>query len=161
MPPASSELADFHWARLASNVVVFMKWGPNLPANQTCWPMKKYLTEFIGTFFLVLTIGMCVIEPGAGNLAPIAIGSALMIMVYAGGHVSGGHYNPAVTLAVWLRGKCPASDVPGYWATQIVGGVAAALVVLYLKGNPTVAAGEIKVVPALMAELVRTFALAY
>ena len=69
--------------------------------------MKKYIVEFIGTFFLVLTVGMTVIDPGAGALAPLAIGSALMIMVYAGGHVSGGHYNPAVTLAVWLRGRCP------------------------------------------------------
>jgi aquaporin Z len=50
--------------------------------------MKKYLTEFIGTFFLVFTVGMCVIKPDAGNFAPLAIGSALMIMVYAGGHVS-------------------------------------------------------------------------
>ena len=68
--------------------------------------MRKYLVEFIGTFFLVLTVGMSVIEPGVGGLAPLAIGSALMIMVYAGGHVSGGHYNPAVTFAVWLRGRC-------------------------------------------------------
>ena len=66
--------------------------------------MKKYLVEFIGTFFLVLAIGMAVIDPGgAGNLAPIAIGATLMVMVFAGGHVSGAHYNPAVTLAVWLR----------------------------------------------------------
>ncbi len=63
--------------------------------------MKKYVVEFIGTFFLVLTIGMVVIEPGAGALAPLAIGSALAVMVYAGGHISGGHYNPAVTLAVF------------------------------------------------------------
>src|ERR1041385_8284343 len=123
--------------------------------------MKKYLTEFIGTFFLVLTIGMCVIDPGAGNLAPIAIGSALMVMVYAGGHVSGGHYNPAVTLAVWRRGKCPVADVPGYWASQVAGGVAAALLALYLKGAPTITPTEIKVVPALIAEFVGTFALAY
>ncbi|HXR09042.1 MAG TPA: aquaporin, partial [Candidatus Acidoferrum sp.] len=61
--------------------------------------MKKYLTEFIGTFFLVLTVGMCLIKPDVGSvaLAPLAIGSALMVMVYAGGHISGGHYNPAVT----------------------------------------------------------------
>ena len=123
--------------------------------------MKKYLTEFIGTFFLVLTIGLCVIAPGAGELAPIAIGSALMIMVYAGGHVSGGHYNPAVTLAVWLRGKCPASEVPGYWVSQILGGVVAALLALYLKGDPNLTPVEIKVAPALLGELVGTFALAY
>ncbi|MGA2232540.1 MAG: aquaporin [Tepidisphaeraceae bacterium] len=123
--------------------------------------MKKYVTEFIGTFFLVMTVGMCVIAPGAGALAPLAIGSALMIMVYAGGHVSGGHYNPAVTLAVWLRGKCPASMVPGYWISQIIAAFAAAAAVLYLKGYPTVVPGDLQVGPALLAEFVGTFALAY
>ena len=123
--------------------------------------MKKYLVEFIGTFFLVLTVGMCVIDPGAGALAPLAIGSALMIMVYAGGHVSGGHYNPAVTLAVWLRGRCPSCDVPGYWISQIAGAFAAAALALFLKGNPTVTPAEIKILPALIAELVGTFALCY
>src|SRR5258707_7950149 len=124
--------------------------------------MKKYLVEFIGSFLLVFTIGMTGIDPVvAVGFAPLAIGSALMVMVYAGGHVSGGHYNPAVTLAVWLRGRCPASDVPGYWTSQVVGGVAAALVALYLKGNPAVTAGETKVAPALVAELIGTFALAY
>ena len=78
--------------------------------------MKKYLVEFIGTFFLVFTVGMTVIDPGgAGALAPLAIGSLLMVIVYAGGHVSGGHYNPAVTLAVWLRGRCATADVAPYW----------------------------------------------
>ena len=66
----------------------------------------KYLYEFIGTFFLVLTVGMTVLTPnGAGIMAPLAIGSVLAVMVFAGGHVSGGHYNPAVSLAVFLRGK--------------------------------------------------------
>jgi aquaporin Z len=123
--------------------------------------MKKYLVEFIGTFFLVLTVGMTVIDPGAGALAPLAIGSALMIMVYAGGHVSGGHYNPAVTLAVWLRGRCPTGDVPGYMVAQVLGAVAASFLALYLKSNPTVTPGEIKILPALIAELVGTFALCY
>src|SRR4051812_25473009 len=123
--------------------------------------MRKYLTEFIGTFFLVFTIGMTVIDPGAGSLAPIAIGSALMIMIYAGGHVSGGHYNPAVTLAVWLRGKCSKSDVPAYMAAQVAGAVVAGLIALYLKGNPQLTPGEIKVHPALLAEFIGTFALAY
>src|SRR5215510_5291597 len=99
--------------------------------------MKRYLTEFIGTFFLVLTIGMTVIDPGIGAFAPLAIGTALIVMVYAGGHVSGAHYNPAVTLAVWLRGKCHRSQIVGYIAAQIIGATLAAFVVGYLKGNPT------------------------
>lgn len=123
--------------------------------------MKKYLVEFIGMFLFVLVVGMVVIDPGAGSLAPIAIGSTLMILVYAGGHVSGGHYNPAVTLAVWLRGRCSARDVVPYWISQILGAFVAAHVVLYLKGNPTVTPAEIKVVPALIAEFIGTFALCY
>ncbi len=71
--------------------------------------MNKYLTEFIGTFFLVLTIGGSVI--GGAALPPVAIGAALMVMIFAGRHVSGTHYKPAVTLAVWLRGKCETKDV--------------------------------------------------
>jgi aquaporin Z len=123
--------------------------------------MKKYLVEFIGMFLFVLTVGMVVIDPGIGGLAPLAIGSVLMVLVYAGGHVSGGHYNPAVTLAVWLRGRCPTADVLPYWISQILGAFAASYVVLYLKGNPTVTPQEIKMVPALIAEFIGTFALCY
>ena len=84
--------------------------------------MKKYLVEFIGTFFLVLTIGMTVIDPVvAAGFAPLAIGSALMIMIYAGGHVSGGHYNPAVTTAVWLRGRLPQAELIAQSGDRIVG----------------------------------------
>src|SRR5512139_1286822 len=94
--------------------------------------MNKYLTEFIGTFFLVLTIG-CTVIPGApGVIPPLAIGSALMIMVYAGGHISGGHYNPAVTLGVFLRGKCESKDVVPYWLSQILGAAAAAGTAVWL-----------------------------
>ncbi len=81
--------------------------------------MKKYVVEFIGAFFLVLTIGFTVLEPGAGAMAPLAIGSALMVMVYAGGHISGGHYNPAVTLAVWMRGRCATQDVIPYMVAKL------------------------------------------
>ena len=64
----------------------------------------KYVYEFIGTFFLVFTIGMTVLDPGgAGALAPLAIGSVLATLVYAGGHVSGAHYNPAASLAIYSR----------------------------------------------------------
>ena len=123
--------------------------------------MKKYLVEFIGTFVLVFTVGMTVIGASAGALAPLAIGSALMIMVYAGGHVSGGHYNPAVTLAVWLRGRCATADVLPYWISQILGAVVASCAVLFLKGDVVATPGELKVGPALLAEFIGTFALCY
>lgn len=123
--------------------------------------MAKYLTEFIGTFFLVSTIGYTVIAPGAGDLAPIAIGATLMVMIFAGGHVSGGHYNPAVTLAVFLRGRCPVSDVIPYWIAQIAGAAAAALLVLFMKGNPEVVPMQPDVTRALIAEFLYTFALCY
>jgi len=123
--------------------------------------MKKYIAEFIGTFFLVLTIG-CTVIPGApGVIPPLAIGAALMVMIFAGGHISGGHFNPAVTLAVFLRGKCPSKDVIPYWGAQVLGAVVAALAATFLyekSGTPM----EIKNVPAaLLAEFLFTFALAY
>ena len=123
--------------------------------------MNKYIVEFIGTFFLVFTVGMVVLEPGAGNLAPVAIGSVLAVMIYAGGHISGAHYNPAVTLAVWMRGKCDTKDVFPYMAAQAVAGVVAAFLALFLKENPVVTAATPKVLPALLAEFVFTFALCF
>jgi len=123
--------------------------------------MSKYAVELIGTFFLVLTIGLVVIEPGAGAFAPVAIGSVLMVMIYAGGHISGAHYNPAVTLAVWMRGRCPGSDVPGYMISQFAGGIIAAFAVFLIKGNVPVVTSPISPVPSLLAEFLFTFALCY
>jgi len=123
--------------------------------------MKKYAVEFIGTLIFVLTIGFSVMEPGAGAMAPLAIGSALMVMIYAGGHISGGHYNPAVTLAVWMRGRCKAEDVPGYMIAQAVAAVAAALIVLFVKGNPEVTPITLNIINALIVEFLFTFALCY
>jgi aquaporin Z len=122
--------------------------------------MKKYLVELFGTFFLVLTIGSTVMAPNdAGAMAPLAIGAVLMALVFAGGHVSGAHYNPAVTLAVFLRGKCAGAEVPGYIVAQCAGAAAAAIVVAFLKGNPTVTPMQIDVTRALVAEFLFTFAL--
>lgn len=123
--------------------------------------MNKYLVEFIGTFFLVATIGFTVLEPGAGAMAPVAIGSVLMVMVYAGGHVSGAHYNPAVTLAVWMRGRCPVEDVFPYMIAQVLGTGAAAAVVLFVKSNPAVQAANPDIPRALLAEFLFTFALCF
>src|SRR5215472_11320162 len=123
--------------------------------------MNKYIVEFVGTFFLVFTIGCTVVGNGAGALAPLAIGSALMVMVFAGGHISGAHYNPAVTLGVWLRGKCEAKDVAPYMIFQIIGAVLAALTAKFLKGGTPVLALQVATVPALLAEFLFTFALVY
>jgi len=123
--------------------------------------LPKYLCELIGTFFLVLTIGCTVIGGGGGVIPPLAIGSALMVMIFAGGHVSGGHYNPAVTLGVWLRGRCNAKDVLPYMASQVMGAVLAALAVKYLRSGVEVTAANPDVGKALLAEFLFTFALVY
>lgn len=122
--------------------------------------MKAYLTEFIGTFFLVLTIGLTVT---AGTpLAPVAIGSILMVMVYMGGHISGAHYNPAVTLAVFLRGKIAAAQVVPYMLAQFAASIVAALTVWYLTGKhfPCEKGANVNDVQALLVEFLFTFALA-
>lgn len=122
--------------------------------------MKKYLVEFIGTFFLVFTVGMAV--RGNAALAPLAIGASLMVMIFAGGHVSGGHFNPAVTLAVYLRGKLPARDVLPYWIAQFLAGlVAAGFVTLLFNGRPGHDPALRGTVPSAIVEFLFTFALAW
>lgn len=123
--------------------------------------MKKYVYEFIGTFFLVLTVGMVVIDPGAGDFGPIAIGSVLAVMIFATGHISGGHLNPAVTLGVLLRGKVTTYDAIFYWVSQLLAGVVAALIVGFLKPSLPASGMAVEVLPALLAEFLFTFALVY
>jgi aquaporin Z len=122
--------------------------------------MRNYVTEFVGTFFLVLTIGLTVL--GGTPLAPLAIGCSLMIMVYMGGHVSGAHYNPAVSLAVFLRGKmASAGELARYWLAQLAGALVAALVVRTITGStfaPAPADGT-ATGAALLVEFLYTFAL--
>jgi aquaporin Z len=124
--------------------------------------MKKYLVEAIGTFFLVFTIGSVVLPPGVGLLAPLAIGASLMVMIYAGGHVSGGHFNPAVSLAVWMRGKLTTTDLVPYWIVQIAAAAVAAWVVHFFK-PPEFPATPLAIgwKAALLAEFLFTFALAW
>lgn len=123
--------------------------------------MNKYIVELIGTFFLVLTVGCTVIAGAGGVIPPLAIGSALMVMIFAGGHISGGHYNPAVTLGVWMRGRCSGKDVIPYWISQIIGAALAAAAVKFLKAGAEVTAMAPAVGPALVAEFLFTFALVY
>jgi aquaporin Z len=124
--------------------------------------MNKYIAEFIGTFFLVLTVGCTVIGAGSGVIAPLAIGAALMVMVFAGGHISGGHYNPAVTLGVLIRGKLQPADAVPYWIAQLAGAALAAfLVSKVLRTGVTFPPMNLNIGPALLAEFLFTFALVY
>lgn len=117
--------------------------------------MKTYTVEFIGTFFLVL---------GAAMYGAIGAALALMVMIYAGGHISGAHYNPAVTLAILIRGKATLKEAVPYWIAQFAGAILAAVVASYLFGKEgtgdclITADGTVK---AIAAELIGTFALAY
>ena len=122
--------------------------------------MKKYIAEFIGTFFLVLTIGCTVIGGGAGVIPPLAIGAALMVMIYAGGHISGAHYNPAVTLGVLIRGKLNVGDAVPYILAQLAGAALATVAVKFFR-HADVTASVLQVGPALLAEFLFTFALVY
>ena len=124
--------------------------------------MNKYIAEFIGTFFLVLTIGCTGIGAGAGVIAPLAIGAALMVMIFAGGHISGGHYNPAVTLGVLIRGRVKPADVVPYMIAQVAAAAVAAIVVVgFLRAGAAVTPIAPKLGPALAAEFLFTFALVY
>ena len=122
--------------------------------------MKNYLTEFIGTFFLVLTIGLTVLD--GTPLAPLAIGSALMVMVFMGGHISGAHYNPAVSLAVFLRGRMDSAlEMVYYWIAQILGAFVAAVVVFICVDTFAPApGGDASLLSVLLIEFLFTFALA-
>lgn len=121
--------------------------------------MIRYLTEAIGAFFLVLTIGLVVVQ--APTLGPIAIGSVLMVMVYMGGHVSGAHYNPAVSLAAVIAGKLPARELVPYWGSQLAGAILAALAVRAIVGLTFAPAPspEASTAGFWLAEILYTFAL--
>jgi aquaporin Z len=124
--------------------------------------MNKYIYEFIGTFFLVLTVGCAAVSGAAGNLAPIAIGAILMCMIYAGGHLCGGHFNPAVTLGVFIRGRCPASDVPGYMVAQFIGAAVAVFTAKTLyPPQGVVEVMNLVASRSLLAEFLYTFALVF
>jgi aquaporin Z len=125
----------------------------------------KYAVEAIGTFFLVFTVGAAV---GSGSpLAPLGIGAVLMVMIYAGGHLSGGHYNPAVTLAVLVRRRIRLRDAVGYWVVQFGAGLLAAVVVRTVVDPTRMASAAAMtltgrtLLAAFVVELLFTFALCY
>ena len=127
-----------------------------------CECLKKYLVEFIGTFFLVFTIGATAAWGGDGCIAPLAIGFVLMVMVYAGGYISGGHYNPAVSLACAIRGALEWKQWIPYAVSQILGGSIAALIINLLSGGLDAPAKvSFSLATILIAEFLFTFALCY
>ncbi|MEC9076056.1 MAG: aquaporin, partial [Candidatus Thermoplasmatota archaeon] len=98
----------------------------------------------------------------AGEYAPFAIAATLMVMIYAVGHISGAHFNPAVTVAVWIRGACDKNDVAPYIGTQLLAGVLAAFVSQELLFSETsVASIQMDTTNAISAEFLYTFALVY
>ncbi|MFZ0383022.1 MAG: aquaporin [Solirubrobacteraceae bacterium] len=96
---------------------------------------RKLIVEFIGMFLFMVTVGMATNKASAGALAPLAIGSTLMVMVFAGGHISGGHFNPAVSTAVFLRGRIASNEYGAYMVTQFVAAVLAGLAVRVVGGH--------------------------
>ena len=121
--------------------------------------MKKYTVEFIGTFFLVFVIGMAV--RGGAAPAPLAIGGILMVMIFAGGHVSGAHFNPAVSLAAFIRGALAKTHLLPYWIAQLLGALIAGLVVTSIHCKPLLPPPSFALVPSLTVEFLATFALAW
>jgi aquaporin Z len=132
------------------------------PASPWAGAGRKYAVEAIGTFFLVFTVTTSVLS--GGTFTPLAAGAVLMVMIYAGGHISGAHYNPAVTLAVLVRRRIEVRDAVGYWIVQLVAGLLAALLshalvnpkpfsALHPSGHALIAAAVV--------ELLFTFALCY
>jgi aquaporin Z len=131
-------------------------------APERAMAARKYLTEFIGAFFLMFAVGMAALSGSV--FVPLAAGGMLMVMIYAGGHISGGHYNPAVTVAALVRRRIGLGDAAGYWIAQVVGGVVAGVVAravvnpaavrtLTLSGHAEAAAAVV--------EVLVTFALCY
>ena len=123
---------------------------------------KKYLVEFIGTFFLVFTVASAVLLGGDnGVIAPLSIGFVLMVMVYAGGHISGGHYNPAVSLAAVVRGALDWAQLIPYWIFQTAGAACAALLVAHWAVLPELAPCPFTLTQVIVGEFLFTFALCY
>ena len=121
---------------------------------------QKLIAEFVGTFFLALTICTAAVHGSAEDYAPFAIAATLMVMIYGVGHISGAHFNPAVTIAIWLRGACEKNDVAPYIAVQIIAGALAALA-SEMFAETSVTALEMDTTQALGAEFLYTFALVF
>ncbi|MDZ4747966.1 MAG: aquaporin [Saprospiraceae bacterium] len=124
---------------------------------------RKYVVEFFGTFFLVMTL--CMLNAGDhSQFGPMAAGVMLIAMMYGGYHISGGHFNPAVSVATYLRGKLNSGDLLPYIVAQFLGGTLASMLAGFLlsaTGAPVPSPKELEIVPALIAELLGTLLFVY
>ncbi|HEY2576618.1 MAG TPA: aquaporin [Streptosporangiaceae bacterium] len=123
---------------------------------------RKYVTEFIGTFFLTFAVGVAVLSGSV--FVPLAAGGMLMVMIYAGGHISGGHYNPAVTVAALVRRRIGIADAAAYWVAQVIGAVVAGVIARAVVNPATVKALTLSghsEAAAAVVEILITFALCY
>lgn len=125
--------------------------------------IRKLVVEFIGTFFLVFTVGATALLSGDKTLTALAIGFALMVMVYAGGPVSGGHYNPAVSLAAAIRNALSWKDLVPYWIAQVLGGLSAGFLAAHIADAPATPCPfcELAIPNVIIGEFLFTFALCY
>ena len=122
---------------------------------------KNYLMEFIGAFFLVFAVGMVTLIPGAGSIAPFVVGLTLLLMITIGGRISGGHYNPAVTLACLLKGDVSFEKAVYYWIFQLIGAGVASFIVLFLKDYPVTVSLSVSIWHVFIVEFIYTFALVF
>ena len=125
--------------------------------------MNRLVNEFLGTFFLVFTICVAAVYQKADVYAPLAIGFVLVAMVYAGGHISKAHYNPAVSLAFLIRG-CYISvrEMAGFIAVQVLGAALAAIVaILFYRDGMEVQPLQLSIAPAMVGEILFTFMLVW
>lgn len=129
--------------------------------------MRKYLTEFLGTFFIVLVIVLVANNQSVGMFAPLAIGAIFTVFIYASGHISGGNFNPSVSLAIFLRGKMSAVDLAFYIGSQLLGSIVGAACAVYLLGaneaNLAAAEGDgtFSIPHGFVAEFLGAFALSF
>jgi aquaporin Z len=128
---------------------------------------RKLIAEFIGTLFLTLTVCMTSYAKVSSDLQPLAIGVVLIGLIYAGGYISGAIFNPAVTVAIWLRGRLNTKEAGTYMVAQFLGGIAAALLTMVLTSAKPIVfpiaspPQYFGIVPAVLAEILGAFALVW
>ena len=115
--------------------------------------MNKYIIEFLGTFFLVLIIGL--------SQNPVAIGLGLAVLVYMGAHISGAHYNPVVSLAMLINNQIELKEFSFYLASQLLGSVVATYFIMLLGNDFNVVSNTNDISSFFLAEIMFTFLLVF